>query len=183
MAGPFGPFEWTFEWLGDTLINKVGEEIFGDGAAARQTIMVVYNHGNQDHFYLSNLFESGGFTAGAQPGQIAAGTIGGYKVEPHGIATGVTGADVRFGFSPFDSDYCLRIVTSNPYAGGNSAQADLQRGITETRCSRPVIATKSTSTSIQADEAAYEQIPATRTYRELASISQTILLRSLRASV
>ena len=100
MAGPFGPFESPFERLGDTLINKVADEIFGDSGAARQTIVVVYNHGNQDLFYLSNSFESGGFTAGAQPGQIAAGTIGGYKVESHGIATGVTGADVRFGFSP-----------------------------------------------------------------------------------
>jgi hypothetical protein len=42
----------------------------------------------------------------------------------------VTGADVRFGFSPSDSDYCLRIVSSNPYAGDNSAQADAQGGIT-----------------------------------------------------
>ena len=130
MAGPFGPFESTFERLGDTLINKVADEIFGDSGAARQTIVVVYNHGSQDFFYLSSSFESGGFTAGAQPSQIAAGTIGGYKVESHGIATGVTGADVRFGFSPSDSDYCLRIVTSNPYAGDNSAQADAQGGIT-----------------------------------------------------
>jgi hypothetical protein len=130
MAGPFGPLESTFERLGDTLINKVADEIFGDSGAARQTIVVVYNHGNQDLFYLSNSFESGGFTAGAQPGQIAAGTIGGYKVESHGIGTGVTGADVRFGFRPSRSDYCLRIVTSNPYAGDNSAQADAQGGIT-----------------------------------------------------
>src|ERR1700751_1888667 len=79
MAGPFGPFESTFERLGDTLINKVADEIFGDSGAARQTIVVIYNHGNQDLFYLSNSFESGGFTAGTQPSQIAAGTIGGYK--------------------------------------------------------------------------------------------------------
>ena len=72
MAGPFGPFESTFERLGDTLINKVADEIFGDSGAARQTIVVVYNHGSQDLFYLSSSFESGGFTAGAQPGQIAA---------------------------------------------------------------------------------------------------------------
>lgn len=159
MAGPFGPFELTFERLGYTLINKVADEIFGDSGAARQTIVAVYNHGKQDLFYLSSSFELGGFTAGAQPSQIAAGTIGGYKVELHGIATGVTGADVRFGFSPSASDYCLRIVTSNPYAGDNSAQADAQRGITVRR-SRSAIATKSTSTSIRAAEAAHEQISA-----------------------
>jgi len=36
MAGPFGPFESTFERLDDTLINKVADEIFGDSGAARQ---------------------------------------------------------------------------------------------------------------------------------------------------
>lgn len=36
----------------------------------------------------------------------------------------------RFGFSPSDSDYCVRIVSSNPYAGDNSAEADAQGGIT-----------------------------------------------------
>jgi hypothetical protein len=41
MAGPFGPFESTFERLDDTLINKVADEIFGDSGAARQTIVVV----------------------------------------------------------------------------------------------------------------------------------------------
>jgi len=130
MAGPFGSFQSTFEQLGDTLISKVADEIFGDSGAARQTIVVIYNHGSQDLFYLSSSLQSGLFTAGAQPSQIAAGTIGGYKVESHGVLTGVTGADVRFGFSPSDSDYCLRIVSSNPYAGDNSAQADGQGGIT-----------------------------------------------------
>jgi hypothetical protein len=130
MAGPFGPFESIFERLGDALINQLADEIFGDSGAARQTIVVTYNHGSQDLFYLSSSFESGGFTAGAQPGQIAAGTIGGYKVESHDVLTGVTGADVRFGFSPSDSDYCLRIVSSNPYAGDNSTQPDAQKGIT-----------------------------------------------------
>src|SRR5215471_628436 len=112
MAGPFGPFGATFERLGDMLINKVADEIFGDSGAVRSTLVVIYNHTNTDLFYLSSAFDSGGFTAGAQPGQIAAGTIGGYKVESHGVATGVTGADVRFGFSPSDDQYCLRIVSS-----------------------------------------------------------------------
>ena len=129
MAGPFGPFDATFERLGDMLINKVADEIFGDSGAARSTRVVIYNHSDKDLFYLSNSFDSGGFTPGVQPGQVAAGTIGGYKVESHGLATGVTGADVRFGFSPSDSDYCLRIVSSNPYAGDNSLEADAQGGI------------------------------------------------------
>jgi len=41
----------TFERLGDTLINKVADEVFGNSGAARQTIVVVYNHGSQDLFY------------------------------------------------------------------------------------------------------------------------------------
>jgi len=41
----------------------------------------------------------------------------------------VTGADVRFGFSPSDSDYCLWIVSSDPYGSDNSAEADAQGGI------------------------------------------------------
>jgi len=58
MAGPFGPLESTFDRLGDTLINKVADEIFGDSGAARQTVVVVYNHRNQDLFYLSSSFSN-----------------------------------------------------------------------------------------------------------------------------
>ncbi|SPE26910.1 conserved hypothetical protein [Acidobacteriia bacterium SbA2] len=65
-----------------------------------------------------------------QPSVIQAGTAGGYKVESHGVMTGVTGADVRFGLNPSDSDYCLRIVTSNPYAGDNTMSADAAEGLT-----------------------------------------------------
>jgi hypothetical protein len=126
MAGPSGPFESTFERLGDTLINKVADEIFGDSGAARQTIVVVYNHGNQE---------------------------------------------------------CLRIVTSNPYAD-NSAQADAQGGIT-------VNSTFSVGDSNQVGRRRlFKQLRPlisryrpTRTYQELASINQTILRRSSRASV
>jgi len=129
MSGPLGPFESSFERLGDSLINKVADEIFGDSDAARWTRVIIYNHSNQDLYYLSSSFESGGFSPGMQPGKIDANSAGGYRVESHGIMTGVTGADVRFGFNPSDNNYCLRIVSSNPYAGDNSYSADTSQAL------------------------------------------------------
>ncbi len=130
MAGPFGPFGAQIERIGDMLINKVSDEIFGDSGAARSTRVVIYNHSEQDLYYLSSNFESGGFTPGLQPTKIEGGSIGGYKVESHGFMTGVTGADVRFGLNPSDNTYCLRIVTSNPYVGDNAMSADAGQGLT-----------------------------------------------------
>jgi hypothetical protein len=89
--GPFGPFEATFERLGDMLINKVQDEIFGDSDAARSARVIIYNHTGQDLYFLTSSFDSGGFTAGQQPGVVPAKSAGGYKVESHGFATGVTG--------------------------------------------------------------------------------------------
>jgi hypothetical protein len=131
MSGPLGPFGDTFERLGDTPINKVADEIFGAPDAARSTRVIIYNHSGQDLFPISNSFSSGGFTAGQQPHVIEAGTAGGYRVESHGFATGVTAADVRFGLSPSDGTVALRIVTSNPFAGDNSmsAEADQDRDL------------------------------------------------------
>ena len=128
--GPLGPFGGTIERLGDTLINKVTDEVFGDSGAARSTRVIIYNHSGQDIYFISSSFDSGGFTPGLQPSIIQAGTAGGYKVESHGVMTGVTGADVRFGLSPSDSDYSLRIVSSNPYAGDNTMSADAAGGLT-----------------------------------------------------
>ena len=69
--------------------------------------------------------DSGDFTPGRQaPFQIDPKTAGGYRVESHGIATGVTGAHVRYGLTAGDpNSLVLDIVTSNPYVGGNSSQA------------------------------------------------------------
>ena len=100
MTSPFGPFGSQIERLGDLLINKVSDEIFGDGDAARLTRVMIYNHTSQDLFFLDSSFESGGFSAGMQPDKIEADAIGGYRVESHGLASGVTGADVSFGLSP-----------------------------------------------------------------------------------
>jgi hypothetical protein len=128
MSGPFGPFEAQVERLGDTLINKVSDEIFGDSGAARSTRVVIYNHTQQDLYFLGSNFDSGGFSPGSQPNKIEAGTIGGYKVESHGLMTGVTGAEVRFGVVPTDETWALRIVSSNPYAGDNTFTADEGEG-------------------------------------------------------
>lgn len=124
MTSPFGPFGTQVERLGDLLISKISDEIFGDGDAARLTRVVIYNHANQDLFFLDSSFESGGFSAGMQPGTIEAGTIGGYRVESHGVGTGVTGATVDFGLSPTDNSTALEIVTSNPFAGDNTGEAN-----------------------------------------------------------
>lgn len=130
MTSPFGPFGSQIERLGDLLINKVSDEIFGDGDAARLTRVVIYNHTSQDLFFLDSSFESGGFSAGMQPDKIEADAIGGYRVESHGLASGVTGADVSFGLSPTDDATALEIVTSNPFVGDNSGTANAAEGLT-----------------------------------------------------
>jgi hypothetical protein len=130
VSGPFGPFAAPVERLGDMLINKVADEIFGDTGAARSTRVVIYNHTQQDLYFLTSGFDSGGFSPGLQPSKIEAGTLGGYKVESHGVMTGVTGADVRFGFDPNDNTLALRIVSSNPYAGANTFNTETGEGLT-----------------------------------------------------
>jgi hypothetical protein len=130
MSDLLGPFGGTIERLGETLINKVSDEVFGDSGAARSTQVVIYNHTGQNFYFQSSNFETGGFTPGLQPSVIEAGTAGGYKVESHGVMTGVTGADVRFGLTPADSNVCLRIVTSNPYAGDNTCNSESGEGLT-----------------------------------------------------
>ena len=128
-AAVLGPLGAPVERLGDTLINKASDEIFGDSGAARSTRVVIYNHSNQNLYFLTSSFDSGGFTPGMQPSVIEPGTVNGYKVESHGFMAGVTGADVQFGLNPSDSTWCLHIVTSNPYAGDNSGAADAAGGL------------------------------------------------------
>jgi hypothetical protein len=144
MSGPLGPFGDTFERLGDMLINKVADEIFGPSDAARSTRVIIYNHTDQDLFPFFNSFSTGGFTPGQQPHVIEAGTAGGYRVESHGLATGVTGADVRFGLSPSDTTAALQIVTSNPFGGDNTMTAEAGQGLV-------VRATKSVGNANQVD--------------------------------
>lgn len=131
-AAVLGPLGAPVERLGDTLINKAMDEIFGDSGAARSTRVLIYNHTTQNLYFLNAGFETGGFTPGMQPSVIEAGTVNGYKVESHGVMTGVTGADVTFGLSPSDQNVCLHIVTSNPYAGDNTGTADASNGLTAT---------------------------------------------------
>lgn len=130
MTTPFGPFGAQVERLGDLLINKISSEIFGDSDAARLTRVVIFNHTGQDLFFLNSSFESGGFTPGMQPSTVQAGTIGGYRVESHGAATGVTGADVSFGLNPTDTTAALEIITSNPFIGDNTGVANTAEGLT-----------------------------------------------------
>lgn len=125
-----GPLGAPIDRLGDTLINKASDEIFGDSGAARSTRVVIYNHSTQNLYFLASSFDSGGFTPGMQPTIIEAGTVNGYKVESHGFMAGVTGADVQFGLNASDSTWCLRIVTSNPYAGDNNGTAEAASGLT-----------------------------------------------------
>jgi hypothetical protein len=132
MSGPFGPFAGQFVRFGDTLINKISDEVFGDGNAARSTRVVIYNHSDQDLYYVWSSFDSGGFTPGMQPERIEARTIGGYRVESHGFMTGVTGADVRFAVEPSENAPCLRIVSSNPYVGDNTYSVESGEGLTAT---------------------------------------------------
>ncbi len=126
-----GPFGSTFTRIGDTLINKVSNEIFGDGDAARSTTVVIYNHSNNDLFKLSDNFDSGGFSPSSNPNIISAMSAGGYKVESHGVATGVTGADITWGLNTTDAEFVLRVVTSNPFAGDNTQSADTGGGFTK----------------------------------------------------
>jgi hypothetical protein len=130
MTNPFGPFGTAVERLGDMLINKISDEIFGEGDAARLTRVVIYNHTDQALFFLDSSFESGGFSAGMQPSTIESTAIGGYRVESHGAATGVTGATVHFGLSPTDDTVALEVVTSNPFIGDNTGEANGAEGLT-----------------------------------------------------
>ncbi|SRR5208337_5346580 len=119
-------FGQSFERASDILLNNVIDEIFNPNSdAARLTVVVVYNHTNSPLLLIDSSFDSGDFTPGRQaPFQIDPKTAGGYRVESHGIATGVTGAHVRYGLTAGDpNSLVLDIVTSNPYVGGNSSQA------------------------------------------------------------
>src|SRR5215831_37989 len=118
------PFGQTFERAADTLVNKALDEIFNPNSdAVRLTVVVIYNHTDSSVFLVDSSFDSGGFTPGMQaPFQIDGKTAAGYRVESHGIATGVTGAHVRYGLTAGDSNsVVLDITTSNPFAGDNSS--------------------------------------------------------------
>ena len=124
-------FGQSFERASDILLNNVIDEIFSPNSdAARLTVVVVYNHTNSPLLLIDSAFDSGGFSPGKQaPFQIDPKTAGGYRVELHGIATGVTDAHVRYGLTAGDpNSLVLDIVTSNPYVGGNSSQAQGMNG-------------------------------------------------------
>lgn len=132
--GPLGPFGDTFERLGDTLINKVADEIFGSSDAARQTLVVIFNHMDDDLFFLDSSFASGGFTPGMQaPDTIGAKSAQAYRVESHGLATGVTGATVHYGLVAGDPTVALEIITSNPFGGDNHSEVQAFNGLSVTK--------------------------------------------------
>lgn len=115
---PFGAPVWR---ITETLINKAQDSLFGPSDASRSTRVLIFNHSRWPLYFLGASFESGGFTPGQNPpGMIEAKSVGGYRVESHGFATGVAGAVVQYGYRPTDQYPCLWIVTSNPFAGGNS---------------------------------------------------------------
>ena len=114
-----------------TPLNKVLDEIFNlDGAAARLTVVVIYNHTDTPIFFIDFSFDTGGFTPGEQaPFQIDPMTANGYRVKSHGIGTGVTGAHIRYGLAAGDaSSLVLDITISNPFAGDNSSDAQGMNG-------------------------------------------------------
>jgi hypothetical protein len=130
------PFGQTFERAGDQLLNKVLDDIFNlDGAAARLTVVVIYNHTDTPIFFIDSSFDTGGFTPGEQaPFQIDPMTANGYRVESHGVATGVTGAHIRYGLAAGDaSSLVLDITTSNPFVGDNSSDAQGTNGFSVTK--------------------------------------------------
>ena len=124
-------FGQTFERAGDQLLNKVLDDIFNlNSDAARLTVVVIYNHTDSPIFFINSSFDTGGFTPGMQaPFQIDPKTAGGYRVESHGVATGVTGAHVRYGLAAGDlNSLVLDITTSNPFVGDNSSDAQGTNG-------------------------------------------------------
>lgn len=130
------PFGQTFERAGDELLNKVLDDIFNlDGAAARLTVVVIYNHTDTPIFFIDSSFDTGGFTPGEQaPFQVDPMTANGYRVESHGIGTGVTGAHIRYGLTAGDaSSLVLDVTTSNPFAGDNSSDAQGTNGFNVTK--------------------------------------------------
>jgi hypothetical protein len=120
------PFGDTFQRGADVLVNRAIDAIFNPNSdAARLTAVVVYNHTDSPVFLIDSGFDSGGFTPGQQaPFQIDPKTAVGYRGESNGIATGVTGAHVRYGLTAGDpSSLVLDINTSNPFAGDNTSSA------------------------------------------------------------
>jgi hypothetical protein len=117
---PYGQYITRFT---DVMMNRVLPEVFGDGGDARSTKVFIYNHTEHDLYLIATpFFESGGVANdGRVPYQITRNSVEGYKVVSHGFLTGVTGADVRYGFNPGDQQPCLWIVTSNPYIGDVSS--------------------------------------------------------------
>ncbi|WP_431267471.1 hypothetical protein [Dankookia sp. P2] len=116
--GPFGTPVWR---ITESLVNKAPEGLFRPAEAARSTRVLIYNHSRWPLHLLGASFESGGFAACAHPpALIEPKSVGGYRVEGAGPASGVTGAVVQYGFRPTDQYPCLWLVTSNPFGGCNS---------------------------------------------------------------
>ena len=141
------PFGEEFERAGTTLVNRVMDDFLNIGAdAARLTVVVVYNHTDNQLLLIDSAFESGGFTPGRQaPFQIDGNSSIAYRVESHGAGTGVTGARVRYGLTAGDpNSVVLDISTSNPFFGDNHSETQGSNGFGVTK-------TDSTGNSNQVD--------------------------------
>jgi hypothetical protein len=141
------PFGQEFERAGTTLVNRVMDDFLNTGAdAARLTVVVLYNHTDNQLFLIDSGFESGGFTPGRQaPFQIDGNSSIAYRVESHGAGTGVTGARVRYGLTAGDpNSVVLDISTSNPFFGDNHSETQGSNGFGVTK-------TDSTGNSNQVD--------------------------------
>lgn len=116
-----GPFDGPVWRSVEMLTNKAQDSLFGPSDASRSTRVLIFNHSRFPLYFLGAGFESGNFTPGQNPpGMIEAKSVGGYRVESHGFATGVTNAVVQYGKRPTDGQPSLWIVTSNPFVGSNS---------------------------------------------------------------
>lgn len=129
-----GPFGGVFVRIGDSLINQVLAGIFGDGNSVRSTTVIIYNHSVVPIFKISDHFDSGGFSPETSANIILPKTASGYRVESHGIGTGVTGARIQWGLSPppLDAGYVLCITTSNPFIGDNTQSVEVGGQFTAT---------------------------------------------------
>ena len=127
-AGSVVPFGSTFVRAGAALVNKAVDDVFNlTGDATRQSVVNIYNRTDNPIFFVDASFDSGGFTTGkVAPFQIDGKTANAYRVESHGVGTGVTGAHIRYAFSQpvqgADPEVVLDINTSNPFAGSNHAE-------------------------------------------------------------
>ena len=117
--------------ISERLVNRAQDRLFAPATAARSTRVLVYNHTPWPLHRLTMHCQTGGFAPGqAPPAMIEPKSVGGWRAESAGAATGVTGAVVEYGFRPTDQYPCVWLVTSNPFGGANSWNGQGYGGLT-----------------------------------------------------